>query len=173
MASGFEQPPSEKPGAEQPNPTISEASGLKGLDGTIGYDLRLAWQMQGQRYWNAIGSLFKIRPSQFMILKLVYLNASLRQSCLTQALVKKHANVVTALDELEERNLITRSPHARDKRVRVLNLTPDGEELTSKLLERYERLNEDLKQRFGARNLSQLAELLKKFRELNPEPDID
>lgn len=173
MGNGIEQEGPGESGVEPASSNRKKAAGLKGLEGTIGYDLRLAWQMQGQRYWRAIGTLYQIRPSQFMILKLVYLNAGLRQSCLTQALAKKHANVVTALDELERRDLITRSPHSQDKRVRVLHLTQAGEELTSKLLDRYERLNEDLKQHFGAHRLDELAELLRRFRELDPEPEID
>jgi DNA-binding MarR family transcriptional regulator len=81
--------------------------------------------------------------------------------------------MVTLLDELESRSLVTRVPDRHDKRSRVLHLTPAGKKLITELLERHARLNRDLRQTLGARRVEQLSNLLDAFRELDRSPDID
>jgi DNA-binding MarR family transcriptional regulator len=144
----------------------------KGLDDLIGYRLRLAYNVQVQRF-ASVGAPFNIRPPQFAILKLVYYNPRLRQKDLAEALKQKHANVVTLLDELESRKLLTRVPDRKDKRSRVLHLTPSGRRLIAKLLERHARLYRNLKETLGERQVEQLSKLLDAFRELDRSPDID
>ncbi len=144
----------------------------KALDDLIGYRLRLAYNVQVQRF-ASVGASFSIRPPQFAILKLVYYNPGLRQKELAKALNQKHANVVTLLDELEGRDLMSRVPDRNDRRSRMLHLTPAGKRLTAKLLERHARLTRNLKETLGVRELEQLTKLLDAFRELDRAPDID
>jgi DNA-binding MarR family transcriptional regulator len=144
----------------------------KALDDLIGYRLRLAYNVQVQRF-ASVGAAFNIRPPQFAILKLVHYNPGVRQKELATALHQKHANMVTLLDELEGRELVTRVPDRNDKRSRVLHLTPAGKRLTVNLLERHARLNRNLKETLGARQVEQLSKLLDAFRKLDRSPDID
>lgn len=150
----------------------SEGMGLDTLEGLIGFNLRLAYNIQVQRF-AAVGGAFNIRPAQFAILVMTYYQPDLKQMELTKALRKQHANVVTLLSELENRGLIDRVSSGDDKRSRVLHLTPAGKKLTEKMLERRDRLEENFRETFGERDRAQLLKLLKKFRRLNPDPDID
>lgn len=142
------------------------------LGGLVGYNLRLAYNRQIQRF-SVVGGSFNIRPAQFAILLLMHQKPGIKQMELTRALQKKHANIVTLLDELERRDLIERVLDEKDKRSRVLRLTPEGERLTLKLLARHERLERNLEETFGKARRAELLKLLEAFRQLKPDPDID
>jgi DNA-binding MarR family transcriptional regulator len=92
---------------------------------------------------------------------------------LTNSLNKKHANIVTLLDELEERELITRVADSEDRRSRVLNLTEKGKSLTEKLIDRYKLLDKNFDKAFGLRRRKDLVKLLDAFCRLDPDPDIE
>jgi DNA-binding MarR family transcriptional regulator len=142
-----------------------------GLDDLVGYNLRRAYGVQMQRFTSVFGPL-SIRPVQMSILGLIYENPGLRQSELGKMLDIKRANMVPLLDELGHRGLVRRRPADTDRRSHVLELTPAGKKLTIKLLELHARLEENLAQVFGASERGQLLRLLKKFRQLDPEPDF-
>jgi DNA-binding MarR family transcriptional regulator len=142
------------------------------LDNFIGYRLRLAYNVQVQRFVS-VGGAFNIRPPQFAVLKLVHQHPGIKQVDLANIVNKKHANVVALLDELEQRRLITRTANSADKRSRVLNLTDKGRVLTAKLIERYSLLDKDLDVAFGVRRRLDLVRLLDAFSRLDPDPDID
>jgi DNA-binding MarR family transcriptional regulator len=161
-------PKAERDGRAAAGPDVEP----KAFENFVGYRLRLAYNVQVQRF-AAVGGSFNIRPPQFAILKLLYSSPRLKQTDLTRALKKKHANTVTLLDELESRSLISRSTDPDDKRSRVLELTPAGKKLTETLLERHGRLQRHLRRTFGASRLQQLIELLDEFRMLDPDPNID
>jgi DNA-binding MarR family transcriptional regulator len=153
---------------------LAKAGGLAAdpLENLIGYRLRLAYNMQVQRF-ASVGGTANIRPPQFAVLKLAYYTPKLKQTDLTNVLNKKHANIVTLLDELEERGLITRVADSDDKRSRVLGLTEKGRSLTKKLIARYKRLDRNLDKAFGLRQRKELVTLLDAFCRLDPAPDID
>jgi DNA-binding MarR family transcriptional regulator len=138
----------------------------------IGYRLRLAYNVQVQRF-SSVGGSANIRPPQFAVLKLAYYKPGLKQTDLTNILNKKHANIVTLLDELEERDLIARVADKEDRRSRMLHLTPKGKALTEKLLERYKLLDRNLDKVLGSGRRQQLVKLLDAFCGLDPDPDID
>jgi DNA-binding MarR family transcriptional regulator len=153
------------------------ASGLRGiapgpLDNMIGYRLRLAYNVQVQRF-ASVGGNFNIRPPQFAVLKLAYYHPGIKQVALTSIVNKKHANVVPLLNELEQRKLLIRLADSTDKRSRVLRLTDRGRALTEKLIERYKLLDRDLDAAFGVRQRIDLVRLLDEFSRLDPDPDID
>jgi DNA-binding MarR family transcriptional regulator len=142
------------------------------LDNLVGYQLRRAHGLQIQRFTSVFGPL-NIRPVQLSILGLIHYNPGLRQSELGRALDIKRANIVTLLDELEQRKLVTREPAHADRRSHVLRLTAQGRQLTAKLLNLHERLERNLAESLGVRQRDQLMKLLKSYRALNPAPELD
>jgi DNA-binding MarR family transcriptional regulator len=152
----------------------AKAHDLRGgpLDNFIGYRLRLAYNVQVQRFVS-VGGAFNIRPPQFAVLTLAYQQPGIKQVDLTNIVNKKHANVVALLDELEQRKLLTRTANSTDKRSRVLYLTDKGRALTAKLIERHKLLDKDLDVTFGVRQRTDLVRLLDAFSRLDPDPDID
>ena len=75
--------------------------------------------------------------------------------------------------ELEGRGLITRRPSDTDRRAHVVALTPAGLKFTVKLLELHSKLEEDLAKELGMRERDQLLLLLKRFRKLAIDPELD
>jgi DNA-binding MarR family transcriptional regulator len=142
------------------------------LDDVLGYNLRRAHGVQRQRF-SSVFSPYRIRPVQLAILGLIYAKRRLKQAELARALDIKRANIVTLLDELEQRNLVVRRPERTDRRSRALELTPAGKRLTTELLDLHARLEESAVQHLGRRDRDQLLRLLKKFRKLEAAPYLD
>ena len=67
----------------------------------------------------------------------------------------------------------TRRPSDSDRRAHLVALTPAGQKFTLKLLELHRKLEEDLAKELGARERDQLLQLLKRFRKLATEPELD
>jgi DNA-binding MarR family transcriptional regulator len=142
------------------------------LESLVGYNLRRAAARQRERFSNTFAP-FDIRPVQLTVLTLALHNKRVGQSTLGNALGMKRANVVTLLDELQERGLIERRPSTQDRRAYEVHLTTKGTRLTRKLLAVHEKLEADLAVSIGAEELNQLVELLRKFRRVDPEPDLN
>jgi DNA-binding MarR family transcriptional regulator len=143
------------------------------LEGFVGYNLRRAAGVQSQRF-KAVFGPHNIRPVQLSILTMLHHNPELKQAMLGKALDIKRANVVTLLDELEGRGLVTRKPSETDRRSHVLEFTAAGRKLTTKLLGLHAKLENDLVRALGgAAARDQLLALLKAYRDLEPDPDIE
>jgi DNA-binding MarR family transcriptional regulator len=169
-------PTKKTPGAANPHgqraktPSSTDTTMLESF---VGYNLRRAAGVQSQRF-KAIFGPHDIRPVQLSILTLLHHNPELRQSMLGKALDIKRANVVTLLDELEDRGLVARRPSETDRRSHVLEFTPAGRKLTTKLLGLHAKLEGDLARALGGEEArDRLLTLLKVFRGLDPEPQIE
>jgi DNA-binding MarR family transcriptional regulator len=142
------------------------------LEDLMGYNLRRAHGVQKQRFATVFGPL-GIRPVTLSALGIVYENPGITQADLGKKLSIKRANMVPVMAELESRGLIARRPSDSDRRVHVVALTPAGQKLTLKLLDMHRRLEDDLARELGLRERDQLLQLLKRFRKLATEPEID
>jgi len=154
----------------RPEPVQSRAFGLE-LENLIGYNLRRAHGVQKQRFTTVFAPL-GIRPVTLSLLGTVYDRPGIHQAELGKRLHIKRANMVPLLAELSARGLIARRPSASDGRVQLVTLTPAGNKLTAKLLEMHERLEADLVRTLGPRESVQLLQLLKKVRQISPEPEL-
>jgi len=148
------------------------ASKREFLEELVGYNLRRAHGVQQQRFAAAFGA-DSIRPVLLSILGLIHDNRDLKQAELGKIIDIKRANIVTLLDELEERALVKRQRSKTDKRSHILVLTKKGDELTRKLLERHSRLEEDLAHKLGKTDRKQLIRLLKAFRKIGLPDNLE
>ena len=73
-------------------------------------------------------SYASLRPVTFSMLALIDEKPGIRAAELCRVLGIKSANMVPLIAELEERALLERDDHAKDKRVRVLHLTEAARE---------------------------------------------
>jgi DNA-binding MarR family transcriptional regulator len=142
------------------------------LDDLMGYNLRRAHGVQKQRFAAVFGPL-SIRPVTLSALGIIYENSGVTQADLGKQLNIKRANMVPVMAELESRGLIARRPSDNDRRVHLVALTPAGVKLTVKLLAMHRRLEDDLVRELGLRERDQLLQLLKRFRKLATEPELD
>lgn len=134
----------------------------RGLEDLLGHHLQQAHRAHLRRL-ASLGAAHDVRASQFSILNFLYCNPSVKQTELANSLGKKHANVVTALDELQRRGFISRVADPNDKRSKFLRLTPSGEQVTVELIERHAELNREIRGKLGAERFDRLLELLQAF----------
>lgn len=151
---------------------IIQDGGVKVLGNLVGYNLRRAHALQRQRFADA----FKaegIRPVQLSILGLIHNNPRVKPSVLGKVLDIKRANIVPLVDELQSRGLVEREFSPNDGRSRVLVLTKAGETLTKKLLDRHDRMEEDLARQLGGSNHKHMLKFLIDFRNIKPPRGLD
>src|SRR5713101_3401995 len=79
---------------------------------------------------------FDLSPIQCHVLHLIEPRRPLPMSRLADTLSCDASNVTGLVDRLESRGLVQRQPSARDRRVKVLQLTPTGSRLRTQLLRR-------------------------------------
>ena len=141
------------------------------IESFVGYNLRRAAAKQRERFRSVFGP-YDVRPVQLTILTIIQKNSPLRQSALGKALDIKRANVVTLLDELQERGLVKRQAAADDRRSYELHLTAKGNKLTTKLLALHAKLENDVARSLGRHQRETLLKLLRKFRALESEAEL-
>lgn len=138
----------------------------------MGYNLRRAHGVQKARFEAVFGPL-SIRPVTLSALGTIYDNPGITQADLGKKLNIKRANMAPVMAELEGRGLIGRRPSDNDRRAQVVTLTPAGLKFTVNLLALHRRLEEDLAKALGLRERDLLVQLLKRFRKLGTEPQLD
>lgn len=131
----------------------------------LGYHIRLAQIAVFRDFGAALGG-YDITPTLYASLLLIGANSGLKQSDLAQAVQLDRSTVVSVIDNLERRGLVTRNRAVDDRRSNALSLTPAGETLLAKLkplLEAHEqRLVRDI-------SLSEQAELKRLLAKIFPE----
>ena len=101
--------------------------------------------MMGQRgRLVAIAAEFDLAPMQAIALKHIQPGEPLPMSALAGILRCDNSNVTGIVDRLEARGLVERKPGARDRRVKTLEVTPEGAEVRRQLSERLRRPPEPL-----------------------------
>lgn len=85
---------------------------------------------------HAIASEFDLAPAQVHALHVLEPGCPCAMSKLAQALRCDNSNVTGIVDRLEARGLVERRPGERDRRVKMLAVTPAGEAVRERLAER-------------------------------------
>jgi MarR family transcriptional regulator, organic hydroperoxide resistance regulator len=101
-----------------------------------------AWSLVAQLFFSnkarffAIASEYELTPMQAHALRLLEPGRELPMSALADSLHCDASNVTGIVDRLEARGLIERRSADRDRRVKMLAVTPAGQELRDELQER-------------------------------------
>ena len=109
-----------------------------------------AWQllqqlMMGQRgRMFAAAAEFDLAPAQMFALKALEPGEPRAMGDLACALRCDNSNVTGIVDRLEARGLVQRRPSERDRRVKMLEVTPEGAKLRAQLHDRLSRPPEAL-----------------------------
>lgn len=75
--------------------------------------------------------------------------------------------------DLELRGMITREPHASDRRTFWLNVTPQAQELIAQHMAQSEAVFAEIEARLGTNNLVDLLDLLDKLQDARPDDAPD
>ena len=101
-----------------------------------------AWQLLMRLFFAQRANLpplaaeLQLSPAQCHVLHLIEPGQPIPMGQLAETLACDASNVTGLVDRLESRGLIRRHPSARDRRVKVLDLTPTGSRLRTLLLDR-------------------------------------
>ncbi len=115
-----------------------------------------------RRFAEALAPL-DLAPPHAGILRMLALSSGLSQRDLAGRLGMHPSRLVAILDEMESRGLVVRQPHAEDRRVYSLQLTPKGQETWAEVGRIGREHNEKLLAPLTAEESAQLASLLKRI----------
>jgi len=110
------------------------AADLADLDQYVGYMLRKA-QLAVFADFIASQRAPAVRPGQFSIMAIIGRNPGLSQARVCAALSIKRANLVAAIDQLENLGLVRRDASAADRRANRLHLTAAGQRALQQALD--------------------------------------
>ena len=132
------------------------------LTGLVGFHLRHAQIAVFRDFAATIGSL-DITPGLFAVLVLIDCNPGLKQTELAKAVDLDRSTVVSVLDSLERRGLVTRRTVAHDRRSNALELTPAGVTLLKTVKRRVAAHEKRLARDLNARERATLTGLLQRI----------
>lgn len=98
--------------------------------------LTRAMESVGSRLF-ACGCLGDLTPSQFSVLEALYHLGAMNQTEISSKLLKSASNMVTVIDNLENRGLVRRQRDQRDRRSAIVSLTDSGSEAIARVLPRH------------------------------------
>ena len=101
-----------------------------------------------------------LRPRHLIALNLLSERGPASQQALADSLSLDPSNVVALLNELEERQLITRRRDSADRRRHIVELSPKGKEELCGAYDRLGRIDDDLLSPLSARERATLYNLL-------------
>jgi len=105
-------------------------------DACRGWQLLMRFFFAQRAHLPASGAEFDLSPAQCHVLHLIEPGRPLPMSRLADTLSCDASNVTGLVDRLESRGLVRRQASARDRRVKVLQLTPTGTRLRAQVLGR-------------------------------------
>jgi DNA-binding MarR family transcriptional regulator len=104
----------------------------------------------------------ELEPGEFSLLRAVAANEGEAQNALAERLHISPSWMVAIVDDLEKRELLERKPHARDRRIRNLHLTPAGKKLLRKAQQQAQKFDGQVAEPLDEAERRQLLELLER-----------
>lgn len=133
---------------------------MDGLDEVIGVVIRRAQVAVFEDYRQLTRDL-DISTAQFAVMRLACANPGINQTVLANTLGAEAPRMVSIIDDLERRGLVTRLASTVDRRSRVIFLTPQGRKLHRVLSKRVERQNRRMIERLRGDDPAALLRMLR------------
>ena len=99
--------------------------------------------------------------SDFMILEALLHKGAMTMSALCEAVLLANASMTAAVDRLEKKKLVERIADATDRRVRLVQLTPEGTAMIKRLFARHLKDLEEVMKDVPAAERTQVRQVLK------------
>jgi DNA-binding MarR family transcriptional regulator len=132
------------------------------IDSFIGYHMRRASAALGSDFARAVEGT-GMRQVLFGILSVISANPGINQGSVGRVLGIQRPNMVTLVNELIQRDLVTRAVDTDDRRAFVLSLTPAGEAVVAETLARLRRHEERMLSDLSATERATLIRLLSRI----------
>lgn len=108
---------------------------------------------------------FELTPVQFAALDAIRAHAGADQARIAEVIAYDRATIGGVIERLEQKGWILRVVSERDRRARVLSLTPEGERVLQRLLPVVQAVQSEILQPLNA---SERAHFLKQVRQVTP-----
>jgi MarR family 2-MHQ and catechol resistance regulon transcriptional repressor len=116
-----------------------------------GSEVKMAQANEGAALWVVLARAYRamqifversvaalgIGLSDFMILEALLHKGAMTMSALCEAVLLANASMTAAVDRLEKKKLVERIPDLKDRRVRLVQLTPEGTATIKRLFARH------------------------------------
>lgn len=135
---------------------------LGGLDGYLGFHLRLAQEASFQAFARRTGEA-DLRPGRFAILVLIDANPGISQTELGAAAGRDKSTLTPALADLERRGLVQRQRATHDRRSYALTLTDAGREVLRMLSQHAAAHDRQLDELVGPENKQAFMGILRRI----------
>ena len=132
------------------------------LQTLLGYHLRRAQVAVFKNFSSAVGEV-DITPGLFGALTIIGANEGLSQNMLAGALALDRSTLVSVIDKLEARKLVTRKKSSEDRRRHALFLTPRGGEMLARSKEKVAEHEVDIAKNLSAEEREKLIDLLRRI----------
>jgi DNA-binding MarR family transcriptional regulator len=132
-----------------------------------GHLIRRAQQIAVSMFYSTMG--YGVTPVQYAVLRILHDNPGIDQITLARLCALDTSTAANLAVRLEERGFLKRTVPTRNRRFRLLHLTPKGAVLLKKLLPSGHLLNQRLLQELNKEEQKIFLRLLKKFVHLNNE----
>jgi len=128
---------------------------------SLGFLLSQVGVYASRRFARRIATI-DLQPPQFRVLNAVDAVEGQSQGAIGEAIGAPASRMVAIVDELEGRGLVDRRPHAGDRRIHAVFLTPKGRKLLTRGREIAAEHEAELTQGMSVRERKQLVALLQK-----------
>jgi len=131
-------------------------------DTLLGAQLRRAQRKMYEQF-EAWFQADEMTPLQFSILNLIELHPELTQKELASQMKVEPASFGESLARLENKGLIVRNPDPRDRRAKMMRLTPDGRRVLDRLIREIHDMERACASNLTEAEQARLLQLLEKF----------
>ncbi|WP_426439443.1 MarR family winged helix-turn-helix transcriptional regulator [Bradyrhizobium genosp. P] len=136
--------------------------GLDALAGHAGYAVRRFQLWIFQDFIKTLAAV-DIRPTQYSVMTVIGANPGLSQMAVAKRLGIERARLVHLLDSLEQRNLVSRSASATDRRSHALHLTARGKSALAQFRRLAAEHERHVAEKIGKENRERLLQILSCF----------
>ncbi len=132
------------------------------LDQAVGFWLRRAVSVADTLFAEVFSAL-NITTQHYAIIMSIRSNPECQSSALSALLNITPNNLVPHIDGLVSRGYVRRVEGSKDRRVKHLRLTPEGEAFAELLAEKHEEIRARIRARLGAKEQVKLLQLLQSY----------
>ncbi len=143
-------------------PTADPAPKGYVLEDQVGHVLRRAHQRHTAIFQEGIGDL-QLTTTQFAALAKIHALGGVSQNQLGRLTAMDPATIQGVIQRLQARHLIRREPDAKDRRLSMLRLTPEGTEVAARAIARAVAITEETLAPLSPRERQQFITLLKRL----------
>lgn len=114
----------------------------------------------------------EVTAPQFAALRALDRHPGIDQTTLSRIIAFDRATIGSMLDRMEAKGWVRRVGDPRDRRARVLRLTPEGRRVLERLRPKLERVSERMLERLAPHERDQLLDLLERIIPLDDEAKV-